>query len=208
MILLERIILLIQTLLKLWPIYAIAIIVYIIQKKKERKRKSSDNINQKSNPDVYTPLSETELRKIDELIYNKGFTSEASKSYINSYERKYLLTLNEKAQFRKLQCWAERNGFIIFTKVRILDLITPRQHIENYKGALWKIQAKHVDFLICDQDIRVKCVVEILDSSHKKQERIERDIFVNEVLEACGYTVLQTHNITEEQLDNICGYNN
>lgn len=95
----------------------------------------------------------------------------------------------------------------MFTKVRLLDLIEPRKDISNYKTALWKIQAKHIDFVICDQNAKVKCLIEINDNSHNRPDRIERDKFVTEILQACGYKLLQTYNITENQLDNICGYN-
>lgn len=124
--------------------------------------------------------------------------------YTNAYERKYLMTLNEKDQFKKIKEWADKNGFIVFTKVRLLDLVTPRKDIDNFKGALWKIQAKHVDFIICDKAIRIKCIIEIDDNSHKQPNRAERDVFVSEVLMACGYKVLQTYNVTDEQLNRIC----
>lgn len=126
--------------------------------------------------------------------------------YKNSYQPQYLMTINEKEQYRKLKEWANQHNLIIFCKVRLLDLITPRKNQENYKGALWKIQAKHVDFVICDQDIRVKCIVEINDQSHNRQDRAERDNFILEVLQACGYKVLMTYNINEEELNKICNY--
>ena len=117
------------------------------------------------------------------------------------------MTLNEKAQYRRIQKWATDRNLIVFSKVRLLDLITPRKNQNNYKGLLWRIQAKHVDFVICDQDIRVKCIVEISDNSHDRSDRAERDNFVKEVLQACGYKVLMTYNVTDEQLDKVCGYN-
>lgn len=127
--------------------------------------------------------------------------------YRKSYEPKYLMSINEKTQFRIILHWAQSRGLLVFTKVRLLDLITPRYGQDNRQGLLWKIQAKHVDFVICDTDINVKCIIEINDSSHKQKDRIERDSFVNEVLEACGYKILWTYNVTNEQLDQICGYN-
>lgn len=146
----------------------------------------------------------------NETLYDSerpSYNTTAQNNYSNSYEPKYLMTINEKAQYRKLQNWTYSRNLIVFTKVRLLDLITPRKNQENYKGALWKIQAKHVDFVICDQDIKVKCIIEINDNSHNKSDRIERDNFIIEVLQACGYKVLMTNYITEEQLDKICGYN-
>lgn len=88
--------------------------------------------------------------------------------------------------------------------MRLLDLVAPRKGQDNYKALLWKIQAKHVDFVICDNDIRVKCIVEISDNSHKQTKRAERDKFTSEVLQACGYKVLDTYNVDEAELDTIC----
>lgn len=124
----------------------------------------------------------------------------------NAYERKFLMSYNEKDQFYKIKSWADKKDLIVFSKVRLLDLITPIKSDENYKVNLWKIQAKHVDFVICDKRIRVKAIIEINDNSHNQQDRKERDIFVNDALSLCGYKVLTTYNVTEEELNNICGY--
>ncbi|MBQ6839868.1 MAG: DUF2726 domain-containing protein [Oscillospiraceae bacterium] len=127
-------------------------------------------------------------------------------SYEQAYEREYLLSLNEKNQYWKLRQWADSRKMIVFTKVPLLDLISPRRTQSNYNTLLWKIQAKHVDFVICDENINVKCVVEVMDSSHNQPDRIERDRFVRGVLEACGYKVVQTYNVNPDVLDRICGF--
>lgn len=152
----------------------------------------------------------THKREKEEKEYYENQCDNPQRKNINkykeSYEPKYLMTINEKSQYRKLKQWANQHNLIVFCKVRMLDLVTPRKNQDNYKGALWKIQAKHVDFVICDQDIRVKCIVEINDKSHNRQDRADRDNFVSEVLQACGYKVLMTYNVTDDQLDNFCGY--
>lgn len=182
----------------IWGILFFYSIINII-KNYANKNSSPNNFSEPENAEEYSPLTNEELSKIDELTHSPT-------SYSESYERKYLMSLNEKAQFRKLQQWAQNRGLIVFSKVRLLDLIQPRKDIQNFKSALWKIQAKHIDFLICDQDIRIKCIVEINDNSHNRSDRIERDKFVTEVLQACGYKVLQTYNVTDSQLDEICGF--
>ena len=157
------------------------------------------------------------IKKLTEFIATKRPKQKTYNTYINeqhttynintdykkAYEPKYLMTLNEKEQFKKIQTWAQQKGYIVFTKVRLLDLITPRKNQDNFKGRLWKIQAKHVDFVICDQSIKVKAIIEINDNSHKQEDRINRDNFVVEVLEACGYKVIQSYNIQEHELDQI-----
>ena len=121
------------------------------------------------------------------------------------YEATYFLTQNEKAQFRKLINWAQENHYYVFAKVRLADLIKPRN---NNQKLFWKIQAKHIDFLICDGSLKPKLVIELQDGSHKEEKRKERDAFVKEVLESCGYKSLWVFNIETEELDRMMGTQN
>lgn len=163
----------------------LVVVIYFIQRTKNKTKENSQ-------------------REIEEADPN---TKKESLTFQNSYEPRYLMTLNEKAQYKKIKQWAEGKGLIVFSKVRLLDLIAPRKNQNNYQALLWKIQAKHVDFVICDNEIRVKGIIEINDNSHKQSKRIERDIFVTQVLRDCGYRVLQSYDITEEQLETLCNYN-
>lgn len=125
-------------------------------------------------------------------------------TYSNLYKREYLMTLNEKQQYWRIRKWADSKNLIVFTKVRLADLVSPRDN--RNQTLFWKIQAKHIDFVVCDQNINVKCIIELQDRSHYKPERIERDKFVREVLISCGYKVIQTFAIQPDVLDRVCGY--
>ena len=100
------------------------------------------------------------------------------------------------------KCAAEKN-LQVCPKVRLLDLVEPRKGAEHYKSLFYKIQAKHVDFLICDQDLHIKAVVELDDNSHMKADRQARDKFVDQVLTSCGFKVIRTRSVTEETLNGI-----
>jgi very-short-patch-repair endonuclease len=67
-------------------------------------------------------------------------------------------------------------------------------------SALGKIQSKHVDFVICDQNLYIKAIVELDDKSHDQPDRQERDRFVDDVLTSVGYTVIRTRAVAEETL--------
>ena len=123
--------------------------------------------------------------------------------YTEAYKPEYLMTRNEKTQYWLLRSWADANNLIVFTKVRLADLISPRENSNNRQKLFWKIQAKHVDFVICDNSIRVKCIIEIMDNSHYDPERIKRDNFVREVLTSCGYKLIQTHHIDHDVLTKV-----
>lgn len=121
-----------------------------------------------------------------------------SANYIKSYKRKYVLTTNEKDAFRKIKAAADLTGYTVLSKVRLFDLIEPLNKTD--KGAQWKIQAKHVDFVLCDKSLVARYIIELGDKSHEKADRIERDAFVLTVLRNCGYSVLITNNIDTDRL--------
>ena len=54
-----------------------------------------------------------------------------------------------------------------------------------------RVQAKHVDFVLCHpQTVAPALVIELDDASHQLPERQERDIFLNEVLRVAGIPLL------------------
>lgn len=123
--------------------------------------------------------------------------------YTDCYQPKYLLTKNEWYAHKKLKEIADQKGFIICPKVRMLDIIEPRKEEKDWKALFYKIQAKHVDFVICDSTMHIKGVIELDDSSHNQKERKDRDTFVDEVLQSVGYTVIHTKYINDNILDSL-----
>lgn len=121
--------------------------------------------------------------------------------YTKCYQAKYLLTKNEWHEHNKLRYLANQKGLIICPKVRLLDIIEPRAGERNYITLLRKVQSKHVDFVLCDQNMNIKAVLELDDSSHNRKDRQERDAFVDQILTSVGYTVIHTRAITETTLD-------
>ena len=74
-----------------------------------------------------------------------------------------------------------------------------RQKYQNY------INAKHIDFVLCDPDtVRQLLAIELDDSSHQRSDRRSRDIFVDDALRAAGLPLLrvparQSYNPAELQ---------
>lgn len=121
-------------------------------------------------------------------------------NYSQSYQAKYLLTKNEWYEYKKLRQYAESHGLQVCPKVRLLDIVEPRRGTNNYMSLLGKIQSKHVDFVICDQNLYIKAILELDDNSHNRADRQERDQFVDEILTSVGYKVIRTRSITEDTL--------
>ncbi len=128
---------------------------------------------------------------------------DSKKDYSQSYQRKYLLTKNEYREYMKLRQYAAEKGLVICPKVRLLDIIEPRKGEKDYKTLFYKVQSKHVDFVICDKDLHIKAVVELDDSSHDTPDRKERDEFVDQILTSVGYKVIHVRAITETTLQGL-----
>ncbi len=75
----------------------------------------------------------------------------------------------------------------------------------NDYRALNSIKSKHVDFVICDKNLMAKWIIELDDSSHQNPDRAERDIFVDKSLTDCGYSILRTLYIRDDQVLSFLG---
>lgn len=115
-----------------------------------------------------------------------------------AYQKKWLLTYNEKDAFKKIKAVSDEIGCYTFSKVRLLDLLEPVKGNAKYKTYFYKVQAKHVDFVILNEKLVARCIIELDDSSHDTEEQMRRDEFVDEVLKSVGYQIIHTSAVTEE----------
>lgn len=134
---------------------------------------------------------------------NEKEAAKANVNYSQAYQAKYLLTRNEWHEYKKLKQFAEAKDLQVCPKVRLLDIIEPRRGEGNYRSLLMRVQSKHVDFLITDQHLRIKAVIELDDNSHNTKDRQERDEFVDTILNSVGYKVIHAKAITEDTLKDI-----
>lgn len=154
--------------------YAIAILIIVVILQFITKGKSKEK-----------PETETISEKISLPI--KG-----------AYQKKWLLTYNEKDAYKKLLEICAKNSLYLMTKVRLLDLVEPVKGNPKYKTYFWKIQAKHIDFVVCDNKLVARCMIELDDNSHNEETRKERDSFVDEVLLSVGYKIRHEKAIGED----------
>ena len=109
-------------------------------------------------------------------------------------KKSYLLTEAEKNFYFILRDIL-KNEYLLFSKVRLCDLLYLPKHQRSFKHYWNKIQSKHVDFLICEkQDIRPLLVIELDDFSHLQDKRIKRDNFVNQALKDADLPILHIKN--------------
>jgi hypothetical protein len=108
------------------------------------------------------------------------------------YERRGgLLAPTEINLLRTLQL-AAREDWLIFSMVRLSDIIKVRSKTRKYQTWNSRIQGKHLDFVLCDvETLEVKLAVELEDPAPKTSERQRRDRFVNVALAAAGLPLLR-----------------
>ena len=122
-----------------------------------------------------------------------------------AYQKAWLFTYNEKDAYVKLKPIAEELGYTVFAKVRLLDLLEPVKGNPKYKTYLYKIQAKHVDFVLCDAKLVARYIIELDDSTHDTESRKKRDAFVDEVVQSVGYQILHVRAIDETIREELKG---
>ena len=107
------------------------------------------------------------------------------------YERtERFLSFAESAFLRALRA-AVADEYEIFAKVRLLDLLNMKAG-EGRQAAFNRVQAKQLDFLLCERGTsRPVLAIELDDSSHQRSDRRARDAFVEEVLEVIGLPALR-----------------
>jgi len=102
-----------------------------------------------------------------------------------------LLSLAEQTFYHALQ-QSVGQTYWIFPKVRLADIIWPNA---KYRSSPWwtafnKINKKHVDFVACHPETYdVVAVFELDDSTHNKQDRRERDLFVDQALASANIPI-------------------
>lgn len=124
------------------------------------------------------------------------------------YTGGYILTDNEYKFYRELIKIADRFNLGVLIKVRLADIIKVDERIINkrnyaeYMRYFGKIKSKHIDFVVIDKyTLRIVTAIELDDPSHKRQDRIERDMFVNSALTSAGINFTRCYNIVD--IDNL-----
>ena len=115
-----------------------------------------------------------------------------SKTSTYKYERRgYLITKSEK-EFLETLLSITKNIFYIFPQIHLPLLINHKIPGQNWKGAFNHINRKSVDYVICDKtNLKPLLVIELDDSSHKAEDRIERDTEVERILSEAGVPLLR-----------------
>lgn len=116
----------------------------------------------------------------------------ALRNQLPPYERRGVLLSPTGINFLRTLQLAAREDWLIFSMVRLADIIKVRP--KTRKSFLWnsRIQGKHIDFVICDYEtLEVKLAIELDDPAIPKGQRRVQANFVTAALTAAGVPLLR-----------------
>lgn len=126
------------------------------------------------------------------LLTKKKGPNEEKLPYLYK-KRTYFFTKNELNFYRDLVKETADLNLVLFSKVRLADLIEPKEKGSTWQSQFNRIRSKHVDFVLCDlPSVKPMLVIELDDSSHDRADRQERDSFVDKALAQAEIPIIHT----------------
>lgn len=135
---------------------------------------------------IFVPPKQKDYKK-QKIFYNsteqktnwiENFKSEVEKYKTFIQKRKYITTPSEWKFFERLTEFAYWKGVLIFTKVRVWDII----EVKNFSNGNRKfsissrLDRSHFDFVAVEKaTMRIICAIELDDPSHLTKTAQERD---------------------------------
>lgn len=107
------------------------------------------------------------------------------------YRRKEYFFSQAERSFYGVLVKAVAGEFVVLSKVRLADVIYVEKGTGTWQSFFNRIQSKHVDFVLCAPELmQPVLVIELDDRSHDREDRRDRDSFVDEALAAAGLPIL------------------
>lgn len=129
------------------------------------------------------------------LLLSKKKSSAIEKLPFQYKKRTYFFTKNELKFYRDLVKETADLNVVLFSKVRLADIIEPKEKGEKWQSQFNRIKSKHVDFVLCEPiSIKPILVIELDDSSHERADRQERDSFLDKALAQAEIPIIHTKN--------------
>ncbi len=163
-----------------WIVVAV-MCIWIIDKnsRKRKKKKKTTKVKYKTAPNIQYGNTNTATAK--------------------NYQKKQFMTTEEIRAYEQLKQFASYNFMHVFPKVKLLTFME-LQNGPNYPYLLEKLSDKYVDFVVLDQSMKVKTIIE-LDGCNPEWRG--PDTLKDQVLREIGCKVIHTKYITQEILREI-----
>lgn len=111
------------------------------------------------------------------------------------YSRKQYFMTRAEHEFYVALKTAVGNDYTIFAQVHLPTIVEHKVKGQNWNAALNSINRKSVDFVLCDNSyLSPVLAIELDDKSHEREDRKERDIVVESILEEADLPLLRIEN--------------
>lgn len=112
------------------------------------------------------------------------------------FTARQLQTRSEEALYRRLK--EVLPGYHIFAQVQLSRLIDVKK---GHDFSKWfnRVNRMSVDFVVCDENLKVLTVIELDDSSHRDPLRQEQDYKKNKALKSAGIKIVRWQKIPSNE---------
>ena len=108
------------------------------------------------------------------------------------YERRGILLSPGEINFLRTLESAVREDWLIFSKIRLVDIIKVRPKTRKFQSWQSRLQGQQLDFVLCDYEtLEVKLAIELEDPNQSRVARAARNRFVSLALTAAGLPLLR-----------------
>lgn len=154
-------------------------------------------------------VAEHNVLTVDTQKSVDGFVQQKAQDS-NLYQKVTLLTDRESNFYEAIRFVAEKYSYTVLSKVRLADIVNVSDDVEK-RSSEWyayfnKISRKHIDFALADKNnLDIKLLIEIDDYTHQREDRMERDEFVDSVCEQANIPIIHLNDVIdlEEKIINI-----
>lgn len=129
-----------------------------------------------------------ELFELINNIFNLFNNTNVNKiNYSEKYVKKeYLLTPTELKFYKILKNITDELNLVICPQVAMYEIVKNR----NFKD-FNKIASKTIDFVICEENLKIKLCIELDDYTHNREKRKQRDEFINNLFKDTNIKILR-----------------
>ena len=111
-------------------------------------------------------------------------TTQKNISYSEYYKKDYVMTPTELTFYRKLKEITDRLEQTIFPEVDLERIINVKSNNQANRN---RIKSRSIDFTIVNnKNCKIICCIELDDYTHNRNDRKQRDEFINELFESVG----------------------
>jgi hypothetical protein len=139
------------------------------------------------------------------LLKAFGLLPKENNTSIFPYAQRDDFLSSSEFSFYKVLVQAINKELVVCPKVGLQDIFFVTERDQSKKASyLNKINRKHIDFLICNKEtMKPVFGIELDDLSHQRQDRVDRDIFVDQLFKVAGLRLIRINNKKSYSINEI-----